>query len=39
MSGGRADEMRFAKLLINDFREGRIGRITLEAADKPEKEC
>lgn len=38
MSGGRADEMRFAKLLINDFREGRIGRITLEAADKPEKE-
>lgn len=30
MSGGRVDEDRFARLLLNDFREGRIGRITLE---------
>ena len=36
MSGGRVDENRFASLLLNDFREGRIGRITLESPDKPE---
>ena len=30
MSGGRVDEERFAKLLIDDFRSGRIGRISLE---------
>ncbi|MCR4689034.1 MAG: ribosome biogenesis GTPase YlqF [Saccharofermentans sp.] len=30
MSGGRIDEDRFSRLLLNDFREGRIGRITLE---------
>ena len=36
MSGGRVDENRFAGLLLNDFREGRIGRITLESPDKPE---
>ena len=38
MSGGRVDENRFAGLLLNDFREGRIGRITLESPDKPEVE-
>lgn len=30
MSGGRIDEERFARLFINDLKEGRIGRITLE---------
>ena len=30
MSGGRIDEDRFAKLLLDDFRSGRIGRISLE---------
>lgn len=30
MSGGRIDEERFARLFINDLREGRTGRITLE---------
>ena len=30
MSGGRIDEDRFAKLLLDDFRTGRIGRISLE---------
>ncbi|NLT11526.1 MAG: ribosome biogenesis GTPase YlqF [Clostridiaceae bacterium] len=30
LSGGRIDEERFASLFIDDFRTGRIGRITLE---------
>ena len=30
MSGGRIDEMRFARLLLDDLQSGRIGRITLE---------
>lgn len=30
MSGGRIDEERFAKLMLDDLRSGRIGRITLE---------
>jgi len=30
MSGGRVDEERFAKMLLDDFRSGRIGRISLE---------
>ena len=36
MSGGRIDEERFARLLLDDLRSGRIGRITLESPDKPE---
>lgn len=32
MSGGRVDEERFARLLIDDLKSGRIGRITLENA-------
>ena len=30
MSGGRIDEERFARLLLDDVQAGRIGRITLE---------
>jgi len=30
MSGGRVDEERFSRLLLDDLRQGRIGRITLE---------
>lgn len=37
MSGGRVDEERFARLLLDDLRSGRIGRITLESPDKPEE--
>lgn len=33
MSGGRVDRMRASKKLINDYRRGKIGRVTLE---KPE---
>ena len=36
MSGGRVDEDRFANLFLDDLKSGRIGRITLEAADRPE---
>lgn len=36
MSGGRIDEERFAKQLLDDLRSMRIGRITLETADKPQ---
>ncbi|MBP5179997.1 MAG: ribosome biogenesis GTPase YlqF [Clostridiales bacterium] len=32
MSGGRVDEERFARLLIDDLKSGRIGRITFEKA-------
>jgi len=35
MSGGRVDEERFAKTLLTDLREGRIGRITLEDPNPP----
>ncbi|MCQ2533213.1 MAG: ribosome biogenesis GTPase YlqF [Clostridia bacterium] len=37
MSGGRIDEERFAKQLLDDLRSSRIGRITFETADKPVK--
>jgi len=37
MSGGRVDEDRFAKTLLTDLREGRIGRITLEDPEPPVK--
>ncbi|MBO7450853.1 MAG: hypothetical protein J6U54_10845, partial [Clostridiales bacterium] len=30
MSGGRIDEDRFSRLLLDDLQSGRIGRITLE---------
>ena len=30
MSGGRIDEDRFARILLDDLQQGRIGRITLE---------
>lgn len=30
MSGGRVDEERFARLFLDDFQSGRIGRISLE---------
>ena len=30
MSGGRIDEERFARLLLDDLQAGRIGRISLE---------
>ncbi len=32
LSGGRVDEERFATLFLDDFRSGRIGKITLEQA-------
>jgi len=32
LSGGRVDEERFARLFFDDFRSGRIGKITLEHA-------
>ena len=31
MSGGRVDEERFAKQFVDDFRSGRMGRISLES--------
>ena len=30
MSGGRIDEERFSRLLLDDVQAGRVGRITLE---------
>ena len=36
LSGGRIDEERFSVLFLDDFRSGRIGRLTLETPDKPE---
>jgi len=36
LSGGRIDEERFAALFLDDFRSGRIGRMTLETPNKPE---
>ncbi len=38
MSGGRIDEERFSRLLLDDLRSGRIGRITFENPDKPQEE-
>lgn len=35
LSGGRIDEEKFASLFLDDFRNGRIGRITLEMPDRP----
>jgi len=35
LSGGRIDEERFAALFLDDFRAGRIGRISLEMPDRP----
>lgn len=35
LSGGRIDEEKFAVLFLDDFRAGRIGRITLETPDRP----
>ena len=35
MSGGRVDEERFARMFLDDLRQARIGRITLESPDKP----
>ena len=35
LSGGRIDEERFSVLFVDDFRAGRIGRISLETPDKP----
>ena len=37
MSGGRVEEERFARTLLTDLREGRIGRITLEDPEPPVK--
>jgi len=36
LSGGRVDEERFAAIFLDDFRSGRVGRITLERPDRPE---
>ena len=35
LSGGRIDEEKFAALFLDDFRAGRIGRISLETPDRP----
>ncbi len=35
LSGGRIDEEKFAGLFLDDFRNGRIGRISLEMPDRP----
>jgi len=35
LSGGRIDEEKFSALFLDDFRSGRIGRITLEMPDRP----
>ena len=37
LSGGRIDEERFARLFLNDLREGRTGRITLEMPEDFER--
>ena len=33
ISGGRVDNKKVAKILLQDFREGKIGRITLEKCE------
>lgn len=35
LSGGRIDEERFAVLFLDDYRSGRVGRLTLESSEKP----
>lgn len=35
LSGGRIDEERFATVFLDDFRSGRIGRMTLELPNAP----
>ena len=30
MSGGRVDETKVARLILDDFRSGRLGKMTLE---------
>ena len=30
LAGGKIDEAKTAKILLNDFRTGKIGRITIE---------
>lgn len=37
LSGGRIDEERFSKVFLDDLRQDRIGRITLESPEKPTK--
>jgi ribosome biogenesis GTPase A len=37
MSGGRPDETRGAAVVLDEFRAGKAGRITLERPEKPEK--
>ena len=35
LSGGRIDEERFSVLFLDDFKSGRIGKMTLERPEKP----
>lgn len=35
LSGGRVDEEKFSSLFLDDFRSGRIGKISLETPDRP----
>ncbi len=35
LSGGRIDEEKFSALFLDDYRGGRIGRISLETPDRP----
>jgi ribosome biogenesis GTPase A len=35
LSGGRVDEEKFSALFLDDYRGGRIGRISLETPDRP----
>ena len=37
LSGGRINDERFAKLFLDDFRNIRIGRISLETPDQPKE--
>lgn len=38
MAGGKIDESKVAKIILEDFQNGRIGRITLEKVEKIEKQ-
>jgi len=38
MTGGKVDRNRAAGIVINDFRDGKLGRITLEIARKMQAE-
>ena len=33
VSGGQIDEEKTSKIIVDDFRNGRLGRITIEKAD------